>query len=165
MKAEALDRMDGLGCTTQGSLVVQRIGLHIPQIPVHAVLHRVSRALEVRDIPRLAQRHTHGRRGHCLCWFLSQVQGRTCTNLTLLCTCASVRILSGVEGSRWIIRVVHRLHSVNTDEAPGMSPRSLRKGQSYLARHFIFLQLGEARLSHGYQKVIREESQAPPTQV
>lgn len=91
--------------------------------------------------------------------------GRTCTNLTLLCTCASVRILSGVEGSRWIIRIVHRLHSVNTDEAPGMSPRSLRKGQSYLARHFIFLQLGEARLSHGYQKVIREESQAPPTQV
>lgn len=28
-----------------------------------------------------------------------------------------------------------------------MSPRSLGKGQSSVARHFIFLQLGEARLS------------------
>lgn len=49
MKAKASDRMDGLG-----SLVVQRTGLHIPQIPVHAVLHRVSWALEARGIPRLA---------------------------------------------------------------------------------------------------------------
>lgn len=48
VKAEASDRVDGLGFTTQGSLVVQRTGLHIPQIPVHAVFHRVSRALEVR---------------------------------------------------------------------------------------------------------------------
>lgn len=68
-------------------------------------------------------------------------------NLTLLCTCASVCILSGVERSRWIIKIVLGLHSVNTDEAPGMAPRSLGKGQGYVARNFIFLQLGEARLS------------------
>ena len=49
VKAEASDRMDGLGFTTQGSLVVQRTELHIPQIPVHAVLHRVCWALEARD--------------------------------------------------------------------------------------------------------------------